>query len=213
MMARASMNPQVISAFVAVVTLPSVALSATDPETGRWALGIGDPTVLGWSTVLAYAVAAGLSISNIRRGSISQLHYRIWTFLSAILIALAVNKQLDLQSLFTQVARDWSISQGWYNDRRIFQVIFIATLSAAALGISLAMRKVFSAYWKQYDLVFYGVAALLTFVVIRAATFHHIDILLDVEIGGLNMNFLLEMTGITLVALGSLKWKSMNLHS
>jgi hypothetical protein len=40
---------------------------------------------------------------------------------------------------------------------------------------------------------------LLTFIVVRAISFHHVDVFLKSGIAGLRMNWLLELGGISLV--------------
>ena len=45
-----------------------------------------------------------------------------------LVCALGVNKQLDLQTLFTQLARDLAMAQGWYEERRRYQVAFIIAI-------------------------------------------------------------------------------------
>ena len=42
------------------------------------------------------------------------------------------------------------------------------------------------------------------FVVIRAASFHHVDALLASRLGGLKWNWILELGGILIVAVGAL---------
>ena len=71
----------------------------------RWAPGIGDPTVVGWVTVVVYAAVAFLCLSA--RNNVAMHEGRrvrtLWLGLGILLVILGINKQLDLQSLFTQV--------------------------------------------------------------------------------------------------------------
>ena len=46
---------------------------------------------------------------------------------------------------------------------------------------------------------------LLTFIVVRAISFHHFDLFLKARVGGLKMNWVLELGGIALVALAALR--------
>jgi hypothetical protein len=41
---------------------------------------------------------------------------------------------------------------------------------------------------------------LLTFIAIRAASFHHFDRFIGHEVGGVRMNWILELGGISLIA-------------
>ena len=45
-----------------------------------------------------------------------------------------------------------------------------------------------------------GIILLLGFIAVRAASFHHVDVLLMDRIGGWRLNWLFELTGIALVA-------------
>ena len=113
---------------------------------GRWTPGIGDPSWAGWLTSAAYAVAACLAVlayrscrsEAIRLERTSPRDARNERLLAAsgcwpcmTLTALGINKQLDLQSLFTQVLRDAAHLQGWYDDRRRYQFAFVVVIAAA----------------------------------------------------------------------------------
>jgi hypothetical protein len=177
------------------------------PGSGEWAPGIGDPTLLGWITVAAYAGVALLCGWNARRARGFPVEQRVWIALALLLAALAVNKQLDLQSWFTTVGREHAKQQGWYAHRQAVQVAFILGLVAASIGVLLLLRLALGAAWGRYALVACGLALLLTFIVIRAATFHHVDRLLHVQLGALRLNHVMELGAIALVALGAWTWR------
>src|SRR5215213_2059448 len=84
----------------------------------RWRLGIGDPTVIGWFTVLAYFAAALLCWRAAKKGLHTAKVRWFWTALAALLIFLGINKQLDLQTAFTFMAKDFAKATGWYENRR-----------------------------------------------------------------------------------------------
>ena len=82
---------------------------------GHWSPGIGDPSVMGWVTVALYLVAAWLCFlcsrrSRVlaRRASGARWEPRLWGLFALFLLALGVNKQLDLQSAFEPDRRRWS---------------------------------------------------------------------------------------------------------
>lgn len=102
-----------------------------------WSPGIGDATVWGWVTVALYALAALVAALTARAAPFppaSRLREQVfWTCLAVAMAALAVNKQLDLQSLMTALARCAAQTQGWYEDRRVVQMLFILGLVLFAL--------------------------------------------------------------------------------
>jgi hypothetical protein len=176
---------------------------------GQWRPGIGDPTVVGWLTVVAYLVAAvccgRMAWREPRPGGRTRSRpSAFWLLLSAMMVLLGINKQLDLQSFFTFVGRRVLTRSGLYQDRRHLQVIFIGGVAASclvSLGSSLWLaRRSLRHRW----LALIGMALVMGFVVIRAASFHHVDVLLASRLGGLKWNWILELGGIFLVAVGAL---------
>jgi cation transport ATPase len=125
-----------------------------------------------------------------------------WGILTALLIFLGVNKQLDLQTFLTLTMRRLAIAQGWYENRRMLQAIFVAAIAAAGILSAVAMRGLMRRH-SELRLPVVGFVLLLAFVVIRAASFHHVDQLINFRLGGLKMNWLLEIGAIALVAYGA----------
>jgi hypothetical protein len=183
---------------------------------GRWRPGIGDPSWDGWLTVAAYLVAAALaalacraSWSDVRGFERARPEGRrqerlltwFWLLVAVTLTALAINKQLDLQSLFTQVLRDQAHAGGWYADRRRYQFAFVVTIACGGVlgvgAIAWIWRRVLDRVW----MALLGVGWLTSFVVIRAASFHHVETWLTslTPVG----NAALELSGIALVAVGA----------
>lgn len=187
----------------------------------RWTPGIGDPSLMGWLTVLLYLLAALLCWLAARYaegsdGSIAERGLwrrrergrdkRFWRCLVFGFAALAINKQLDLQSLLTEIVRSQALGHGWYDHRRFWQGAFVGTIALCGLAVALAgvigLRR--RAASVRFALV--GVLFTLCFVMTRAASFHHIDHFLAARIGGWGMNWLLEWAGILTVAAAALSY-------
>lgn len=192
--------------------LAPLALAAIDPETGRWRPGIGDPTVYGWVTVAAYLAAAVLLLANRQLAARLGLAGTFWLATGLLMLALGINKQLDLQTWFTQVGRDMAHAQGWYDDRRAVQAAFIAVLALGGVAVTVFMRRLLRTAWDQYRLCAVGVVVTMVFVVVRAATFHHVDRMLGMNFAGLRVNVVLELGGIALVLLGAVLWRRRSLR-
>lgn len=179
-------------------------LAAVVGTDGRWHPGIGDPSVMGWVTVVAYAGAAALAVRAYRVTNSNARPLRLfWGSLALLLIALGINKQLDLQSWATQIARDLARSQGWYAERRSVQVLGILAVAlagvAGTLVIVIAMRRYLRAVWPAL----LGVAELVVFVVVRASSFHKMDQLIGTTVAGARLNWVLELSGIVFVGWGA----------
>ncbi|MCC5860424.1 MAG: hypothetical protein JJT93_00770 [Gammaproteobacteria bacterium] len=186
---------------------PLTGLAAVDPETGRWRPGIGDPTVYGWLTVVAYFATAGLIAANLRLAARLGLGRQFWIAVLLFVLALGVNKQLDLQTWFTQVGRDLALTQGWYANRRIVQAAFIASLALGGAVLVRLMRGWIGSAWELYRLCAIGVAVTLVFIVVRASTFHYVDRMLGLDFAGLRINVVLEIGSIALIAAGAWQWR------
>jgi len=122
-----------------------------------------------------------------------------WFGLCGVLVFLGFNKQLDLQSCFTQVGRDMAKSEGWYEGRRTVQAIFVVVM--ALLGVLTIAGSYWYIHgaWRRYRIAFFGIIYLVTFVIIRAASFHHMDVFLQSTLGGIYFNHILELGGIIFI--------------
>ena len=179
---------------------------------GRWQAGLGDNSPLGWLITLAYFGACGLCVwAGLRereafRTAREPLIWRFWFLLAAILFFLGWNKQLDLQSLLTQIGRDIAKAVGLYGARRGIQAVFVLVMVAVA-GVAIwfgyqRMRLV----WKRYWLPLVGMVLLVAYVIIRMASFHHVDVLLKKrDDGGIGLNWILELGGCAVVGFAAFK--------
>ena len=120
-----------------------------------------------------------------------------------MLTALGVNKQLDLQTLLTQIGREQAMLHHWYDQRRIFQRDFILVM----IGVAAVLVPFF--WWRTrrktagLRIAFAGLVVLTVFVIVRAASFHHMDVFLRSSWVGIRMNVMLELGGIGIVAMGA----------
>lgn len=171
----------------------------------RWSPGLGDNSAMGWVTVLVYLLAAILSAwaAKALRGPEAPLRREraFWSISAAVLLFLAVNKQLDLQSLFTMIGRCNAHLMGWYDMRRTVQrdfILVVATTGVLAVGLlALLLRGILGRVWPAL----LGIGFVCGFVLIRAASFHDVDGLIGSWAMGIKVNWLLELPGPTLVAI------------
>ena len=116
---------------------------------------------------------------------------------------LCVNKQLDLQSLVTDIGRTLSRQQGWYEQRREIQRLFVVVVLAGSVAFSCWSLWRFQEFWKGHKLLAGGMLFLLTFIAVRAISFHHVDRIISTPVLGVRMNWVFELTGILLVSLAA----------
>ena len=164
-----------------------------------WKPGIGDPTVYGWLAAAAYALGAVLCWRASRRGPTGER--RFWLVAAVLLAFLAINKQFDLQTLFTDAAKAIAKVQGWYANRREYQAGFIAGLAVAfaAVVLILLLRSRRDRPVVRGAVV--GIALILLFVLVRASSIDRIDWLLARHLGGVKVNHTLELASIAIVAI------------
>lgn len=144
----------------------------------RWHLAVGDPTVAGWAVCAAYTLAAVTATLVLRSADFHQSHRPqtrgLWGLIALLMAALAVNKQLDLQSLLTALGRCLAQDQGWYENRRLVQRGFILVLAAFATLTGGALFWMLRGRLRQNLLPLLGLVALASFVLVRAGHFFHI---------------------------------------
>ncbi|HSI32006.1 MAG: hypothetical protein ACAI43_11325 [Phycisphaerae bacterium] len=168
----------------------------------------GDWTFTAWVITLAYFAGAGLCFWAARREKDRSLGRArrwmaptFWYSLFGLLLALGINKQFDFQSDLTRVGRRIAVAMGLYGERRIFQAIFVVVFALVAIAAVAWAAWYMRDLFKRYRLAFIGIIYLCAFVIIRAASFHHIDqILYHSAMFGWLVNTTLELGGIAMIA-------------
>jgi xanthine/uracil permease len=162
-----------------------------------WTPGIGDPTVYGWVTVVAYAIGAYACWLAWTRSPARERN--TWLVLTLIMAFLCINKQLDLQELFTDVGRAEAKEHGWYAVRHTYQVAFIAALTLASIvALTMLIARTRRASGALRGAIV-GLALLLLFVLVRASSFHKVDWFINLHLAGVRANHVLELGGIAIV--------------
>ncbi len=162
---------------------------------------------MGWLTVVAYlstAIICALCALHLSLRSQDQTSGMLWGMIALIMLFLGINKQLDLQSWLTVVGKDWAKSQGWYPHRRWVQLLFILGVVGMIITSIRVAAPILKRQRRSACLGLMGLFFLGSFVVIRAASFHHIDRFIGFSPGGVRMNWVLELGGITAIAIAAL---------
>lgn len=179
-----------------------------------WQPTIGDPSPAGWLTVFGYfatALICYLASRSERARVIPQLpltHYeaRFWGFVTIVMTALGFNKQLDLQSLLTQIGRYFAFAGGWYHQRQAIQLLFIFCLGVISIIAAIILLRSFGKAALEIRIALVGLCLLGSFIVIRAASFHHIDTAFRTYVIQLQWNVALELGSLILVATAGLSY-------
>ena len=173
-------------------------------DTIGWQPTISDPSFMHWFTVFVYFITCMISAKVYVAGDYTfrckrQRQKQLWLAIAIIMLLLCISKPLDLLSLFTQIARVVFIDLGLYEERRHYQTLFI--LGILFTGISLIAWLIYVYYLviKNQLLALIGLVFLIIFVLIRAASFHHVDQLIGTSILGVKLNWVFELTGIVLI--------------
>lgn len=170
----------------------------------RWSPKIGDPNLTGWATVAAYLACAALSVAVLRRVELNGRARGFWFLLSCVMVFLAINKQLDLQSALTATGRCIAQLQGWYGERRGFQKHFIMALLAIFAALLLLGLYLLRHELRANGLALLGLIVVAAYVAVRAVGFHHFDALINERLLDLRFNFIFEVSGLVLVSLNAL---------
>ena len=164
----------------------------------------GDPTVWGWLAVAAYAAAAlGCALAARASAGARRRERLFWLVAALAMLALGLNKQLDLQRDVGRAVRAAAWEGGWYAQRRTFQLLFIQAIALGGLAFAAALLLVYRhAPWPHW-LAILGAVGLVAYVVVRAASFHYVDVLLIQHVGTLRLSTALELVGTLFVAIGA----------
>ena len=165
-----------------------------------------DRFALAWVIVAAYFVGAGASFWASRGAR--RRERRFWIATCLLLVLLGLNKELDLQTYVTTEGRELARSFGWYEQRRLIQGLFLLVLAiAAVLSVATLLRWLRQSppplKWAAV-----GIALLLTFILVRAAAFHHIDEWVTLDIAGLRSGWWMELGGIAVIAVSAIAYRS-----
>ena len=119
--------------------------------------------------------------------------------LTGILVLLTLNKQLDLQTHLTDFGRRMARRDGWYADRRKFQLeLVIGFALTTFLSLVVAVRLL--RHWpRSYHVAVFGLAIYSLFVLMRLASFSHVDWLLALRMNNIKISRFIEPLGPTII--------------
>ena len=182
----------------------------------NWTPGIGDPTIGGWVTVALYLLASGSCWISAQKLGLEEVprsnERRAWRAMSVLLLVLGIIKQLNLLTALTAAGRVLARNQGWYEQRQFVQLAFIALVAMTCLIAAITLLL-----WARNSpiptrIALMGTSMVLGFVLIRAVSFHQVDRFIGERVLSLRWNWILEMSGISLVLFAS-QWRQLGAKS
>jgi hypothetical protein len=120
------------------------------------------------------------------------------------MLIMGMNKQLDLQCLFIAVVKKIALAQGWYSQRQILQIFFVAFVAVFGLALLIFLGRKLGRLWRQYGLALLGILLLVGFVAVRAAPVNHLAKNPSWRFVLGLINSVLELTGIGLVGISAI---------
>ncbi len=172
------------------------------PLIGEWQASIGPTGIADGVTVAAYLLAAALSVRAARRAWLGRERRErfFWHTLTGLLVFLGINEFLDLQTLLTISGRDFAKSAYWHDARRTVQYMFVLGLTAFAAAAGLAMFWLTRRADVAVRLALVGLVFIGIFVLLRAASFHHLGELFGGGAAQFNGASVQEIAGIVIIA-------------
>ena len=181
--------------------------------TGGFASFIGDPSLNGWATFCVYLVTAGLcahdgwkSAAQVDAGgrqvAQSQSRRRFWILLAVLLVLLGLTRQLDLQALAAEGARDLLHADGVYCERTELQVALVAAIGGfGTIGLVIALVR-FRRAEGSVLAAMAGAVLLVLLTLIRTISLHDVDRLLRQGLGvpHAHVNNLFEIGALVIIA-------------
>lgn len=174
-----------------------------------WQSFLENADMADWLTVAAYLLAAFFStqaagLAGLRRQARDEIFWRIT---AVLLVFLAVNELLDLQTLLTSLGREHAKVNGWYGEHRKVQYVFVMALGGAAVLASIAMLWLTRGTNVAVRLALIGLIYIGVFVLLRAASFHRLDRILGGGAPEFNWGSLQEMSGILIVGAAAVLYR------
>ncbi|MCF7976249.1 MAG: hypothetical protein K9N55_20695 [Phycisphaerae bacterium] len=177
---------------------------------GYWSTNRGDPTVIGWSITVFYAVAAlaclyctGFCDSR-RSVPISLVYAWFWWMMLGLVVMMGINKQLDVQLLLADIGRAFTKHLGWYGQRKPVQIRVLAFGACVCLACLLEVGHKLKRAPKSTWLALFGILLLGVNVLIHLVSLHLIEGVLAYSLAGLSVGNGLEIVCILWILISAL---------
>ncbi len=176
--------------------------------TNVWSPRIGDPNLLAWIITFCYFLAVILTYAALKRvgnnySDVTKARV-FWLGLLMLMVFLGLNKQLDLQSFLTAALKCQALLEGWYEQRREIQLIFVITMAVGFAAFLAFVVRYFRENLRKDWLAVIGIVFILGFILIHLSYFNSIDMPAVNSFYEAGLNGPLELAGIFFICLQSL---------
>jgi len=174
-----------------------------------WHPGIGQLPLSALAAAALYLLAAYFCWRVARRlgpsGTAGRSEAQVWIAIAILFLVLGICRELDIQSAVTNYWRAIARQQGWYANRQTIQPEIIGVIASAFLIASIAVLVVIWGQPRITRLATAGTLLLLTYISIRAVSFHPVDVLAQKTVLGMRWSWIFEFAGILVVILAALQ--------
>lgn len=161
---------------------------------------------VGWPHVmfaLAYGAAAWLCFMNSHLAQQADEPAAPWRAAMWVMAALGINMVLRLDMFGTELLRETSKIQLWYDKRRDIQFEILLALLVVGIWLLAKLGRSFTASGLPPDTVAAGVLLLVFLLGMRAVSWHFTDGLLNERVLWVSLGRWFELFGIGLVIHGA----------
>ena len=174
-----------------------------------WTPGIGQLPLSAWGAAVPYLLAAYFCWRVARKlrlfGADGRSEAQVWIAIAILFLVLGICRELDIQSVVTNYWRAIARQQGWYRDRQTIQPAIITVIGAASLACAIILLVRLWRVPRITQLAAVGTLLLLTYIAIRAVSFHPVDVLANKTVLGVRWSWIFEFAGILVVILAALR--------
>jgi hypothetical protein len=162
----------------------------------------GDPLLSGTIFMLSYAVTALLVFRAARNHEGRERWY--WRICGFIFFFQVANTPLDLHALVWTTGRCLAHAQGWYENRREIQVLFLVGLALLLASILLLALFVFLRNMLGNALLTAGVSIVVGFTLVKGINYHGFEQFYGADAGPFHVADFIEYSGIAIALLAAL---------
>jgi hypothetical protein len=162
----------------------------------------GDPLLSGTIFMISYGVTALLIFRAAQRSAGRERRY--WRLCGSLFFFQVFNTNLDLHAMIWTIGRCLSHAQGWYENRREIQLLFLVGLT---LLVGLILLLVFIMFFRiifRNIFLTLGVAIALGFTMVKGVSHHDLANFYGRTVGPFFVADYIEYSGIIIALLAAL---------